>query len=75
MDAAYFGNVSAVRILLAAGADPEAIDEQGCGAQFFNCNGYHGADREARMREIDDMLMAPRGTGEKEEGTAAAGTL
>jgi hypothetical protein len=75
MDAAYYGSVGAVRILLAAGADTGAIDDDGCGAPFLNCNGYHGADLEARWQEIDAMLMAPRETWQTPAAAATAATL
>ena len=59
MGAAYYGHVEAVRILMAAGADVDAYDEDGCGAPFLNCNGYHGADRAARIQEIELLLLDP----------------
>jgi hypothetical protein len=58
MHAAYHGHPAAVRILLAAGADPEAYDLDGCGSAFLNCNGRpDGPGRNDAQIEIGRLLL------------------
>jgi ankyrin repeat protein len=59
LHAAYHGHPAAVSLLLAARADPEAYDHDGCAAAFLNCNGRPGGPSHDDARtEIERLLVA-----------------